>query len=335
MSPTAKTSGWPGSVQSGSTSIRPARSQLAPDPSASRAASGDACTPAAQTFVRDGMRRTVPSGPFTSTPKASTPVTMLRHWISTPRRSSSPAAFAREPVAEGGQDLLASVEEEHLRVGRVDPAEVALEGVAGEFGDLPGDLDAGRAAADDDERQPRAAGAGVVLGLGHLERAEDPAPQLQGVVDRLHPRRPAGELVVAEVGLPGAGGDDQAVVGVVRGRAVGPGRGDDPARQVESGDGGQFHQTLRWRRRMSRIAGAISPFGEDPGRDLVQQRLEQVVVPAVDEGDLDLRPLEEPGGEQPAEAAADNHHPVRADSFIDRLPDPGSAANSLSRTSRA
>jgi hypothetical protein len=36
---------------------------------------------------------------------------------------------------------------------------------------------------------------------GHLERAEDPAPQLQRVVDRLHPRRVCNEFVVAEVRL--------------------------------------------------------------------------------------------------------------------------------------
>ena len=113
-----------------------------------------------------------------------------------------------------------------------------------------------------------------------------------------------------EVGLPRAGGHDKGVVGIGSGRAVGPDRGDDPALQVESGDGGQFHpdvavavQDVADRRR-------DLPFGQDPGRDLVQQRLEQVVVPAVDHGDVDVRPFEEPGGEQPAEAAADNDHPV-------------------------
>jgi hypothetical protein len=52
-------------------------------------------------------------------------------------------------------------------------------------------------------------------------------------------------------------------------------------------------------------------LGQDPGRDLVQQWLEQVVVPAVDEGYLDVRPLEEPGCEQAAKAASDNDYPVR------------------------
>ena len=54
MSPTAKTSGWPGSVQSGSTWMRPARSHSAPEASASSFASGEAATPAAQIFVLAG-----------------------------------------------------------------------------------------------------------------------------------------------------------------------------------------------------------------------------------------------------------------------------------------
>ena len=52
----------------------------------------------------------------------------------------------------------------------------------------------------------------VVGALGQLEGAEDAAAQLQRVVDGLHAGRELGELVVAEVGLAGAGGDDQRVV---------------------------------------------------------------------------------------------------------------------------
>src|SRR5215213_4989508 len=46
MSPTAKTSGWPGIVRSGSTEMRPARSTSAPVASARALASGDALGPA-------------------------------------------------------------------------------------------------------------------------------------------------------------------------------------------------------------------------------------------------------------------------------------------------
>ena len=84
MSPIANTSGCPGSEQSGCTAIRPARSHSAPVASASILASGDACTPAAQTLVRAATRWTSSPCPFTSTPWRSTLVTMLPVWISTP-----------------------------------------------------------------------------------------------------------------------------------------------------------------------------------------------------------------------------------------------------------
>ncbi len=89
MSPTANTSGCPGSEQSGCTAMRPARSHSAPVASASIRASGDAATPAAQIAVRVGILRVVPSAPRTSTPVESTCWTIVSVWISTPVRSSS------------------------------------------------------------------------------------------------------------------------------------------------------------------------------------------------------------------------------------------------------
>ena len=56
MSPTAKTSGCPGRLRSGSTAILPARSVSAPVASARMPASGDAWTPAAQMTVPHSKR---------------------------------------------------------------------------------------------------------------------------------------------------------------------------------------------------------------------------------------------------------------------------------------
>jgi hypothetical protein len=51
-------------------------------------------------------------------------------------------------------------------------------------------------------------------------------------------------------------------------------------------------------------------LGQDAGRDLVEQRLEQVVARAVDEGDLDVGASQRLGGEQAAEAGPDDDNAV-------------------------
>ena len=146
-----------------------------------------------------------------------------------------PAGAPAELLAEGGQHVGGGVEQDDAGGGGVDAAEVAAQGAAGELGDLPGHLHAGGAGADDDEGQ-QPVDLGLVLGeLGQLEGAEDAAAQLEGVVDALHAGGELGEPVVAEVGLPGAGGDDQLVVGVHGGPAEDL-RGDRAGGEVDVGD---------------------------------------------------------------------------------------------------
>src|SRR5215204_4525669 len=48
-------SGWPGTLRSGATTTRPARSSAAPVPRANSAPSGDPATPAAQITVRESI----------------------------------------------------------------------------------------------------------------------------------------------------------------------------------------------------------------------------------------------------------------------------------------
>jgi hypothetical protein len=52
----------------------------------------------------------------------------------------------------------------------------------------------------------------------------------------------------------------------------------------------------------------MSPGESAAWRHLVEQRLEQVVVLPVHQGDLDRRPGQRPRRFQPAEAGAQNHH---------------------------
>src|SRR3546814_1339083 len=78
--------------------------------------------------------------------------------------------------------------------------------------DLAGQFHAGRPAADDGEGEQRAFRGRIGFRLGPLERGQDPATDVQRVVERLQPWRVRGPLVVAEVGVGGAAGQQQVVV---------------------------------------------------------------------------------------------------------------------------
>ena len=205
---------------------------------------------------------------------------------------------------------MAAVDEDDLRLRGVDATEVAGEPRACQLRDLTGHLDARRTAPDDDEGEPGAARVGVLLVLGHLEGPEDAAADLQGVVDRLHAGCVAGELVMTEVRLGGSGRDDQAVVLVGPDRVVGPPGRHGPSSQVEPGDRGHLHRHVVVAAQDVPNRWGDLPSREDAGRELVEQRLEEVVVPCVDERHVDGCPPEELRGEQPAEPASDDDHPV-------------------------
>jgi hypothetical protein len=106
---------------------------------------------------------------------------------------------------------IAALEQHHLDLGRIDRAEVVGQRVEADLAERAGQLDARRATADDDERQPLALRDRIRLALGRFVRGEDPLADLEGVVDRLEARR---DLVprVAEVRMRRAGGEDQVVV---------------------------------------------------------------------------------------------------------------------------
>ena len=208
--------------------------------------------------------------------------------------------LAAELLAHRRQHRGSRVEQDHPGPGGVDAAEGALEGVVGEFGDLAGHLHAGRSGADDDEGQQFRPALRVAGTLGLLEGSQDASAQLQGVVDGLHTGRPLGEIVVAEVGLAGAGGDDQGVVrrpvGVTQQHRV-----DGPVLQVDMSHLTQQHLAVLVLAQDHPGERGDLALGDDPGRDLVEQWLEQVMGGLRDHLDVDVGPLELPGGVQAAE----------------------------------
>jgi len=117
-----------------------------------------------------------------------------------------------ETVTERAQHRRGRVEQDDPGLARVDAPELVAQRAMRELGNLAGHLNPRRPCAHDHEgHQPGALF--LVLGqLGHLEAAEDAPPQLECVVDALHPRRELREVVVAEVRLASTRGDDERVV---------------------------------------------------------------------------------------------------------------------------
>jgi hypothetical protein len=143
---------------------------------------------------------------------------------------------------------------------------------------------------------------GIGLALGALEGDEDATSERGGVFQRFQAGRERLPFVVAEIGVTRAGGEHQRVVGdriaVIEQHAL--------ARGIDAADIGEQ------RRHLLAVAQEITDRPGDfrrrqrRGRDLVEQRLEQMVVAAVDQRDPDRRTGKAKGRFQSAKAGADD-----------------------------
>ena len=211
---------------------------------------------------------------------------------------------------EWRQDAIGALHERDRRVRRIDGAEVVPEHVVGDLGEGPGQLHAGGPAAHDHERQPAPARFVVRGALRRLEREKDAAADLDGVLDGLESRRAGAPLLVTEVAVARAGGHHQGVV--VDGAVF----QDDPAvLRVDVAHLGEQDLGVG----LPAQDGAQGPgdvrVREIPRGHLVEERLEQVEVAPVQEGDPDGGVAQGLGRGQPAEAAAHNDDVVRGSRF--------------------
>ncbi len=284
MSPTAKTSGWPGSVRSGSTLIRPARSTSAPHASASLPASGDACTPAAQITVRAAMRSVVPSFRVTSTPSASTPVTRAPIRSSTPRSPSSRAA-ARDrlcPNVASGSSPPSTMITRIVVGSKVRKSPRSARNASSRTCPATS-TPVGPAPTTTMVSHSRCSCASIAISaISNAPKMRRRSSSASSIV--FMPGREQRELVVAEVRLVGAGGDDQAVVGNLHLVDAQPFGDDHPAIEVEPVDLGQLHLHVLVLAQDVAQRWCDLPGRQDAGGDLVEQRLEEVVVATVDRG---------------------------------------------------
>ena len=167
-------------------------------------------------------------------------------------------------------------------------------------------------AADDDERHPGAATRLVLLALGLLEGEENAAAHLERVLDALHPGGVLGPVGVAEVVVLRSGRDDQ-MVAIESPSANCTVR---PARSMAE-TSARTTSVLRARRRTARIGAATSLGSSARRRHLVDQRLKEVMVAAVDDCHPDvIAPAKELGRLETGETGPDNHHVGRRSGSI-------------------
>jgi hypothetical protein len=205
--------------------------------------------------------------------------------------------------------LWAAFEEEHAHAAKIESSEIVLECPPRQLRDLAGYFNTGRTTSDDDKREPRPANVQIVFQFGHLERAEDPCPLIECVRERFHSGRPLRVLVVPEVRLPDARSDDQAVVGERHLPSARLHGGDVPCLEIESGHLGEFDRDVLLLLENVTRRGCYLPFGEDSRGHLIEERLEQMVVGATDQCDLNhlRRAPQRLGGKEPAEARTNDH----------------------------
>src|SRR5437763_848605 len=154
----------------------------------------------------------------------------------------------------------------------------------------------------------------VTLQLGRREGAEDSPAHRERALERLDLGSVLAPLVVAEVGVLRAAGDDQRVV-AERGRrrqAVDRSQLKLAPVDVDVGDLGQQHAgaAVALEDCTQRIGDLAR--GKRPGGDLVGERLKQVEVAPVHERDLHGCSPQRERGLQPAEAAPDDDDAVSA-----------------------
>ena len=110
------------------------------------------------------------------------------------------------------QDGWSGFDEHDSRTRGVDGLELVAQRLPRDLGKRACQLDTGRAAADDDEREQLTLAARILLALRALERNQDAPPDRDRVFQRLQSRRVRLPVRVAEVRVTGSSRDDQPVV---------------------------------------------------------------------------------------------------------------------------
>jgi hypothetical protein len=178
--------------------------------------------------------------------------------------------------------------------------------VAADFGEGSGEFDSSGTGTDDHEVQRIAGFAGRGLALCKFEGQQNAAADFECVLDRLETRRESLPFVVAEIGVAGASGDDEGIVGNFLRFGLQYGF-DHAAFEVEAGDLGHehFYVLMMPQNRSDRSSDLAG--GEAGSRHLIEERLKGMMIFPIDDGHAYRCASQRLGSAQPPEARSHNH----------------------------
>ncbi len=269
VSPMAKTFGRPGTDRSAPTLRRPALSASA----FSHFEAGEATTPAAHSTVRAGMR-----APLTVTPSSSMRSTRLFSRTSHAEPLQRVLRLFRQRLGEGRQDARRGLHQDYLGLCRIEMAELLLHAEACQLRDGARQLDTGRTSTHDQERQQAAALQLVLGGFGPLECGQHAPAHLGGILDPLQPRGIRPPFVAAEVTVRGTGGEHEVVV-----RQSALAHHDLAPFGVHARHFAEQHVGVEMLAEQPADRRRDVARRQPGGGHLIEQRLEQVIVVAVDQ----------------------------------------------------
>ena len=180
--------------------------------------------------------------------------------------------------------------------------EFRCQGVARNLRQGTGEFDAGRAAADNRESQPRLATLRIRLQFGAFKCGQDLRANGQRVIQGLQAARMFGPIIVTKVGMGRAGGDDEIVV--LKGLLA---QVHALRREIDRLHLAHQHRSIRLATQDMSQRRRNRGCRQSRRSHLVQQRLKQVVVAAVDQRDVHVRRTQRPNGPQSAEATAHDY----------------------------
>ena len=239
---------------------------------------------------------------------ASTSVTMESMCSSTPILTSDFAALAESFGPNGASGTVPASKSSTLASSGSMRRNSLRSVSGGQLADLAGEFHPGRPAADQGEGQPAPALGRIRRGLRHLEGAEDAPADHQRVRQRSSSRVRAARTRRGRSRTAGRRrrrSGRRKAAGSCRRPAASPAPRAPPRRRRSPPPAGSRRCSCRLN--TARSGTAIWPSDRTPGGALVEQRLEEVVRRAVDDGDLD-RPVPQ----APGRRTGRRNHPRRS-----------------------